>query len=77
VSLRTAGDRGLDAIEDAVQAEDERVAAGRPAAYFADVEAPVKQMLTIPDAGHFAAFVQPEVFLRELLAQTARLTTPR
>lgn len=37
------------------------------AAYFHDVVAPVKGMTLIPDAGHFAAFTQPEQLLRELL----------
>lgn len=36
--------------------------------YFADIEAPVKRMELIPDAGHFAMFLQPELFLEKLLA---------
>ena len=34
--------------------------------YFAEVQAPTKQLALIPDAGHFAAFTQPERFLTEL-----------
>jgi pimeloyl-ACP methyl ester carboxylesterase len=36
-------------------------------AFFADVAAPMKRFALIADAGHFAAFLQPEAFLRELL----------
>lgn len=36
-------------------------------AYFADIEAPVKRMELISDAGHFAMFLQPEMFLEKLL----------
>jgi pimeloyl-ACP methyl ester carboxylesterase len=35
--------------------------------YFAEVEAPQKQMALIKNAGHFAAFTQPEQFLSELI----------
>ena len=35
--------------------------------YFGEVEAPTKGLALIPDAGHFAAFTQPERFLAELL----------
>jgi pimeloyl-ACP methyl ester carboxylesterase len=35
-------------------------------AFFNDVVAPVKHMALIPNSGHFAAFLQPEFFLREL-----------
>jgi pimeloyl-ACP methyl ester carboxylesterase len=35
--------------------------------FFNDVVAPIKRMVLIPEAGHFAAFMQPEQFLRELL----------
>jgi pimeloyl-ACP methyl ester carboxylesterase len=45
-------------------------------AYLADVVAPVKDMVTIPDAGHFAAFVQPEQFLSELLVRVRPLAVP-
>lgn len=38
------------------------------AAFFADVQAPHKEMALIPGAGHFAAFTHPEEFLRLLLA---------
>ncbi len=34
--------------------------------YFEEVEAPTKGLALIPDAGHFAAFTQPERFLAEL-----------
>jgi pimeloyl-ACP methyl ester carboxylesterase len=34
--------------------------------YFAEVEAPMKELALIKDAGHFAAFTQPEQFLTEL-----------
>jgi pimeloyl-ACP methyl ester carboxylesterase len=35
--------------------------------YFAEVEAPTKALALIKNAGHFAAFSQPEQFLSELL----------
>ncbi len=35
--------------------------------YFAEVEAPVKELSLIKKAGHFAAFTQPEQFLAALL----------
>jgi pimeloyl-ACP methyl ester carboxylesterase len=34
--------------------------------YFAEVEAPVKELALIKNAGHFAAFSQPDQFLTEL-----------
>jgi pimeloyl-ACP methyl ester carboxylesterase len=34
--------------------------------YFAEVQAPTKQLTLIPDAGHFAAFTHPDRFLTEL-----------
>jgi pimeloyl-ACP methyl ester carboxylesterase len=34
--------------------------------YFEEVEAPTKELALIEDAGHFAAFTQPERFLAEL-----------
>ena len=37
-------------------------------AYFADIEAPIKRIELISDAGHFAMFLQPEMFLKTLLA---------
>ena len=37
------------------------------AEYFVEVEAPSKALALIKDAGHFAAFTQPERFLEELL----------
>ena len=36
--------------------------------YFNDVVAPIKQIELIADAGHFAAFLQPQHFLKLLLA---------
>ncbi len=35
--------------------------------YFNDVVAPIKRMVLISDAGHFAAFLQPKQFLDDLL----------
>jgi pimeloyl-ACP methyl ester carboxylesterase len=46
--------------------------------FFNDVVAPIKRMALIPDAGHFAAFMQPDRFLRELLVDVRPLAeTPR
>jgi pimeloyl-ACP methyl ester carboxylesterase len=51
--------------------------------YFQEVEAPTKGLALIPDAGHFAAFTQPERFLAELrtrvrpLAAAPRLSSIR
>jgi pimeloyl-ACP methyl ester carboxylesterase len=42
-------------------------------AFFDDVVAPIKRMVVIPDAGHFAAFMQPNQFLRELLVDVRPL----
>ena len=42
-------------------------------AYFADIEAPVKRMELISDAGHFAMFLQPELFLEKLLVHVRPL----
>jgi pimeloyl-ACP methyl ester carboxylesterase len=44
--------------------------------YFAEVEAPAKGLALIKDAGHFAAFTQPERFLTELLTQVRPLASP-
>jgi pimeloyl-ACP methyl ester carboxylesterase len=41
------------------------------ARYFADVDAPVKEMALIADAAHFASFWQPAQFL-ELLLERVR-----
>jgi pimeloyl-ACP methyl ester carboxylesterase len=41
--------------------------------FFHDVFAPIKRMALIPDAGHFAAFMQPDQFLRELLVDVRPL----
>jgi pimeloyl-ACP methyl ester carboxylesterase len=46
------------------------------AQYFADVVAPAKKMTLIRDAGHFAAFIQPEQFLHELLVCVRPLMIP-
>jgi pimeloyl-ACP methyl ester carboxylesterase len=43
--------------------------------YFAEVEAPTKGIALIKDAGHFAAFTQPEQFLTELLSQVRPLAS--
>jgi pimeloyl-ACP methyl ester carboxylesterase len=42
-------------------------------AYFDDVVSPIKGMTLIRDAGHFAAFTQPEQFLSELLTRVRPL----
>lgn len=44
--------------------------------YFDEVVAPVKAMTLIRDAGHFAAFTQPEQFLRELVTRVRPLAIP-
>jgi pimeloyl-ACP methyl ester carboxylesterase len=44
--------------------------------YFAEVEALTKGFALIEDAGHFAAFTQPEQFLTELLGRVGSLGTP-
>gem|GEM_PF-1408400 len=44
--------------------------------YFAEVEAPSKQLALIKDAGHFAAFTQPDQFLTELLTWVRPLASP-
>jgi pimeloyl-ACP methyl ester carboxylesterase len=41
--------------------------------YFDEVEAPAKGLALIEDAGHFAAFTQPERFLAELVTQVRPL----
>lgn len=41
--------------------------------YFADVQAPIKKSALIKNAGHFAAFTQPDQFLAELLAHVRPL----
>jgi pimeloyl-ACP methyl ester carboxylesterase len=45
----------------------------RAEAFFNDVVAPMKRMALIRDAGHFAAFMEPNQFLRELLADVRPL----
>ncbi len=42
-------------------------------AYFNDVVAPVKRMILVSDAGHFAAFLQPDKFLNLLLTHVRPL----
>jgi pimeloyl-ACP methyl ester carboxylesterase len=44
--------------------------------YFQEVEAPTKELALIKDAGHFAAFTQPERFLAELRTRVRPLTSP-
>jgi pimeloyl-ACP methyl ester carboxylesterase len=46
-------------------------------AYFDDLEAPAKRMELIPDAGHFAMFLQPRLFLEKLLAYARPLADMR
>ena len=44
--------------------------------YVAEVEAPTKELVLIRDAGHFAAFTQPERFLTELRTRIRPLAAP-
>ena len=44
--------------------------------YFEEVEAPTKELALIKDAGHFAAFTQPDRFLAELLVRVHPLASP-
>jgi pimeloyl-ACP methyl ester carboxylesterase len=46
------------------------------AEYFEEVEAPTKELALIEDAGHFAAFTQPERFLAELRTRVRPLAAP-
>jgi pimeloyl-ACP methyl ester carboxylesterase len=46
-------------------------------AFFNDVVAPIKRMTLIQGAGHFAAFMQPNEFLRELLVDVRPLAETR
>jgi pimeloyl-ACP methyl ester carboxylesterase len=50
---------------------------GLAKAYFDDAVAPVKGMALIRDAGHFAAFTQPEQFLNELVVRVRPLAIKR
>jgi pimeloyl-ACP methyl ester carboxylesterase len=43
--------------------------------YFEEVEAPTKELALIKDAGHFAAFTQPERFLTELRTRVRPLAS--
>lgn len=51
--------------------------AAQAQAWFADIQAPVKHMEMIPDAGHFAMFLQPDRFLEKLLAHVRPLAYRR
>jgi pimeloyl-ACP methyl ester carboxylesterase len=44
--------------------------------YFQEVQAPTKELALIPDAGHFAAFTQPERFLTELVTRVRPRAAP-
>ena len=44
--------------------------------YFDEVEAPTKGLALIDDAGHFAAFTQPDRFLAELRTRVRPLAAP-
>jgi pimeloyl-ACP methyl ester carboxylesterase len=56
------------------QGEDDRFTLTELAEeYFRDVMAPAKRIALIGDAGHFAAFTQPEQFLAQLLAHVRPL----
>jgi pimeloyl-ACP methyl ester carboxylesterase len=41
--------------------------------YFIEIQAPVQGLTLIPDAGHLAAFYQPEAFLAALLTRVRSL----
>ena len=43
--------------------------------YFDEVQAPTKELALITDAGHFAAFTQPDRFLAELLTRVRLLAS--
>jgi hypothetical protein len=43
--------------------------------YFDEVQAPTKELALITDAGHFAAFTQPDRFLAELLTRARLLAS--
>jgi pimeloyl-ACP methyl ester carboxylesterase len=59
------------------QGEDDVLTTPKMArAYFDDAIAPVKNMSLIVDAGHFAAFLQPEQFLQQLLSLVRPLAEP-
>ena len=49
---------------------------GEAQAFFNDVDAPVKHFSLIANAGHFAAFLQPDEFLRQLLIHVRPLSSP-
>ena len=59
------------------QGESDVVTLTTPATeYFEEVEAPTKGLALIKDAGHFAAFTQPERFLAELRTRVRPLASP-
>jgi pimeloyl-ACP methyl ester carboxylesterase len=43
--------------------------------YFQEIEAPANELALIPDAGHFAAFTQPERFLAVLRTRVRTLAS--
>lgn len=43
--------------------------------YFEEIKAPKKQLALIKNAGHFAAFTEPEQFLDQLLTHGGTLIT--
>lgn len=51
--------------------------AAQAQAWFADIQAPVKHMEMIADAGHFAMFLQPDLFLEKLLTHVRPLAYGR
>lgn len=57
--------------------DDVLTPAAQAHAWFADIQAPVKHMEMIPDAGHFAMFLQPDLFLEKLLAHVRPLADRR
>jgi pimeloyl-ACP methyl ester carboxylesterase len=76
IVLYDAWEEGLD-FEIPVfifQGEDDVLTTPKLArAFLDDVIAPLKQFRLIADAGHFAAFLQPEQFLRQLLTDVRPL----
>jgi pimeloyl-ACP methyl ester carboxylesterase len=57
-------------------AEDFTTPAALAKHYLESLEAPRKEFITIPDAGHFAVFMRPKQFLAELLKHVAPLAAP-
>lgn len=56
-------------------AEDFNTPAALAKNYLESLEAPHKEFIPIPDAGHFAVFMRPKQFLAELLKHVAPLAT--